>query len=531
MHRRRFLTTSAAIAAGSAIAGAPSILRAENEKVLRFVPYADVAVTDPIWTSAYATRTHALLVFDTLFGLDADLKPQPQMVEGYTVENDSKTWTLTLRAGLVFHDGTPVLARDCVASIKRWGVRDAFGQALMAATDDLSAKDDRSFVFRLKRPFPLLPEALARPSAVVAAMMPERLALTDPFKQVPEVIGSGPFSYVASERVPGARHVYAKHMGYVPRPSGTPSFTAGPRVAYLDRVEFTVMPDPATAISALQTGAMDWVEHALFDLVPVLRKNKDITVTVKDKMGLVGQFVMNHTLPPFNNPAIRQVLLKAVSQEDCMTAVAGTEKDLWRTGVGFFNADVQSKNPELQAALNGPKNLDALKKELIAAGYAGEKVVMLAAQDVPRISAVCEVTAETMRKLGMNVDYVAADWGTVVQRRTNRRPTSEGGWNCFVTYWSGFDLASPASNSALRANGDKASPGWPNSPDLEALREKWFLAGSTEDRTTLVEAIQTQAYKDVPFIPTGQVLQPTAFRNSLSGILDSYPLFTNVKKG
>jgi peptide/nickel transport system substrate-binding protein len=319
MDRRQFLKASTA---ATFLPAAPHVAAAQDAKTLRFVPYSDVAIIDPIWTTGYSTRTHALLVWDTLYGLDEALQPQPQMVEGHVVDDDGKRWTLTLRPGLVFHDGTRVLARDAVASIKRWGARDAFGQALMAVTDELSAPDDRTIVFRLKKPFPLLPAALARPSALVAAIMPERLAETDPFKQIPEAIGSGPFRYVKEERVSGARHVYARHQGYVPRPSGTPSFTAGPRTPYLDRVEFNVMPDAATAVSALQTGAVDWIEQPLIDLLPLLRKDPNIVVEVKDASGMAGQLRLNHTQAPFNNPAIRRVILKALDQQACMDAAA-----------------------------------------------------------------------------------------------------------------------------------------------------------------------------------------------------------------
>ncbi|PKU23768.1 ABC transporter substrate-binding protein [Telmatospirillum siberiense] len=530
MDRRQFLKMSAVAAGGTAAFSIPRLARADSTRILRFVPYADIAIVDPVWTTAYTTRTHALLVFDTLFGLDDNLTAQPQMVEGFTVENDGKLWTLTLRSGLLFHDGSKVLARDCVASIKRWGVRDAFGQALMAATDEITAKDDRTIVFRLKKPFPMLPDALARPSAMVAAMMPERLAMTDPFKQITEVVGSGPFRYLTEERVAGARHVYARHEGYAPRGSGAASFTAGPKVTYFDRVEFQVIPDAATAVAALQTGSVDWVEAPMIDLLPTLRKSKDITVEIKDHNGMVAQLAMNHTQAPFNNPAIRRIILKAVNQVDCMTAVAGSEKDLWSANFGFYSATSPMRSGEGLAAIAGPKNTDALKKELAAAGYKGERVVMLAAQDVPRISAVCEVVAEMFRNLGINLDFVASDWGTVIQRRTNRRSVDEGGWSCFVTYWSGLDMATPATNSALRANGEKASPGWPSSPALESLRERWLDAKTLEEQKKVAGEIQLQAVQDVPFVPAGQYFQPTAYRRNLTGMLNGFALFTNLKK-
>jgi peptide/nickel transport system substrate-binding protein len=507
----------------------PRIARAATSRVLRFVPYSDVAIIDPIWTSGYSTRTHALLVWDTLYGLDERLQPQPQMVEGHLVEDDGKRWTLTLRSGLVFHDGSKVLARDAVASIKRWGVRDAFGQSLMAATDELSAPDDRTIVFRLKKPFPLLPLALARPSALVAAIMPERLAATDPFKQIPEAIGSGPFRYVKEERIPGARHVYARHEGYVPRPNGTPSFTAGPRVAYLDRVEFNVMPDPASAATALQTGAVDWVEQPLIDLLPVLRKDPNIVVEVKDQTGFVGQLRLNHLNPPFNNPAVRRVILQALDQEACMEAVCGGDPSVRRSKVGFFPVNSAMASDAGIAPLLAPKDYAKLAKDLVAAGYAGEKIVFLAGQDVPRISQVCEVAADMLRRIGANVDFVAADWGTVLQRVTNRHPIADGGWSCYVTYWAGLDLGSPATNSPLRSNGAKASPGWPESAALERLRDAWIETADEAAQKAIASDIQLQAMQDVPYVPAGQYFQPVAYRKSLSGMLNGVPVFTNIR--
>ncbi len=200
MNRRSLLKGLGAAGLGLA---APSIAAAQGARVLKFIPHADLTVLDPIWTTAYVTRNHGYLVYDTLFGMDSSYKTSPQMAEGMTVENDGKLVRITLRNGLKFHDGEKVLAKDCVASIQRWGKRDTFGQTLMAVTDELSAPDDKTIQFRLKRAFPLLPDALAKPPSNFAAMMPERLAKTDAFTQITEVVGSGPFKFVAKERNAG----------------------------------------------------------------------------------------------------------------------------------------------------------------------------------------------------------------------------------------------------------------------------------------------------------------------------------------
>ena len=270
MRRRTFLASTAVALA------APAIARGEGSQVLTFVPQADLAVLDPIWTTTYQTRDHGFLVFDTLFGLDSQFRPQPQMAEGAVSEDDGKTWRITLRPGLMFHDGTKVLARDCVASIKRWGARDGFGQALIAATDEIAASDDKTIRFRLKYPFPLLPDALAKTPPSICPIMPERLAVTDPYKQVTEMVGSGPYRYKADERVAGSRVVYERNTNYVPRPNGTPDGTAGPKIAYIDRIEWHIIPDPGTVAAALQNGEIDWWLVPQADLLPLLRKQPQL---------------------------------------------------------------------------------------------------------------------------------------------------------------------------------------------------------------------------------------------------------------
>ncbi|MEI7713055.1 MAG: ABC transporter substrate-binding protein, partial [Rhodospirillales bacterium] len=187
MKRRIFLQTTAAT--GLTLAR-PAI--AQGVKPLIFVPQGNLASLDPVWTTATVTRNYALMVFETLYGMDSKLNPKPQMAEGHTVEDNGKRWTVKLRDGLVFHDGAKVVAADCVASLKRWMKRDPAGQTIEERMDALEVKDDRTLVFRLKKPFSGLPAALSK-TQPTPVMMPERLANTDPFKQVTEVIGSGPF--------------------------------------------------------------------------------------------------------------------------------------------------------------------------------------------------------------------------------------------------------------------------------------------------------------------------------------------------
>ena len=529
MLRRQLFAGAAGTVLGSAFPHVAMAQRA-NARTLKFIAQADLAVVDPIITTAYVSRNHAYMVWDTLYGMDENFKPQPQMVEGHAVEDDGKRITMTLRPGMKFHDGEPVRASDAVASIRRWAARDALGQVLFSVLDDLSASGDRTIVFRLKRPFPLLFEALAKPSTPVCFIMPERLAQTDPATAVKEVIGSGPFRFRQDQRVPGSLVVYEKFADYVPRSEGTPSWTAGPKHVHFDRVEWHVMPDAATAAAALQNGEMDWWEQPTGDLQPVLRRSRDIVLEIPDPTGLVGMARFNHLHPPFNNPAIRRALLGAVSQEDFMTAVIGTDRTLWRNGVGVFPPETPLASDAGMEVLTSPRDYDKVKRDLAAAGYKGEKVVLIAASDFPSLNALAQVGNDMLQKCGMNVEFVSTDWGSVVQRRASREPVEKGGWSMFFTFWAGLDMVNPGVQQALRGHGQAAWFGWPTAPRLEELRNAWFEAPDLAAQKEIGRQIQLQAFQDVPYLPVGQYFQATAYRRDLTDVPKGLPLFWNVKR-
>jgi peptide/nickel transport system substrate-binding protein len=524
MHRRTLLAAAAATLA------LPSIGRAAGANVLKFVPQTDVAVLDPVWTTTYPTRDHGYLVFDTLFGMNSAYEISPQMLAGVVTESDGRVWNLTLRDGLRFHDNTPVLARDVVASVRRWGVRDAFGQALMATTDELSAPDDKTIRFRLKQPFPLLPTALGKSAPNMCAIMPERLAATDPFKQVTEMTGSGPFRFKADERVPGSLLVYEKFDGYVPRSDGIADWTAGPKIVHFDRVEWHIIPDASTTLSAMKAGEIDWWWIPDADLVPALRGMANLSVRNNDPTGLIATMRFNQLVPPFNNPALRRAVLGAVTQADFMTAVAGTDKDWWRDGVGVFCPGTPLASDAGLSVLTGPRDLARAREAVKASGYAGEKVVVLGASDIASSKALSDVGADLLKQLGLNVDYAISDWGTVVQRRVKTEPVEQGGWSVFHTFWSGTDQFTPAGHAFLRGNGRAAAPGWPTSPELEAMRNDWFKAPDLAAQQTIARSMQVQAFQDVPYVPLGQQLNATAYQKNLSGVLKGIPVFWNVQR-
>src|SRR5580658_8728336 len=204
MHRRTFLKSAAGTAAAATLGklAAPALAQGSNARTLRFVPQANLANFDPIWGTQYVVRNAAALVWDMLYGFDDKLVPQRQMAESETVSPDGLTWTFKLRSGLKFHDGAPVTAKDCVASLARWAVRDPMGQMLIAIQQALTAIDDQTFKWVLKKPYPKLLTALGKNTTPAAFIMPERIAKTDPFKQIGEYIGSGRMKFVKAEWVP-----------------------------------------------------------------------------------------------------------------------------------------------------------------------------------------------------------------------------------------------------------------------------------------------------------------------------------------
>ena len=526
MKRRTVLKSALA---GTAALAAPRVVGAQSAaKLINFVPHADLASLDPMWTTADVTRNYSLAVFDTLYGYDAQFNVQPQMLAGDKVENDGKTWELTLREGLKFHDGEKVLAKDCVATIKRFVKRDPFGQALMKRVDEIAATSDTTIRIRLNKPFPLLRNALAQ---VYCAMMPERLAALDPFtQQIPEAIGSGPFKFLKDERIPGSRVVFARNEAYVPRTGGVPSFNAGPKVVNVDRVIWNFIPDPGTISAALQQGEVDWWENPTIDLIPQMKKNNKLWIGVKDRTGEIACLRFNHLHPPFDNPAIRRIVLAAMDQQEIMQVVAGAEPSLIKIDVGIFVPDTPLASKVGVEQTRGPKDYEKLKKDLIAAGYKGEKIVVLAATTIPIIWAEAQVSADVLKRIGFNVDFQALEWGSVVQRRASKEPNDKGGWNIFYTYLGGFGNVSPAPNIAIRGNGAATWFGWPTNPKMEALYDSWFEAPDLASQRKIVDDMQAVFWQDPPYAPMGMFDQPTAYHTYLSDVRDGWPQFYGLKK-
>ena len=502
---------------------------AARTTTLTFVPQANLTSFDPVWTSASVTRNCATMVYQTLYGRDVSFAPRPLMVEGHVIEDDGKRWTMKLREGLVFHDGTPVRAQDCVASLLRWQKRDGSSTTFRLRVAAIEAKDDRTLVWRLHKPFPLLPHFLSKwgPQPVI---VPERLAATDPFQQMTEVVGSGPFRFVPDEYVSGSRAVFAKFDRYVPRQEPASYYSGGHHVK-VDQVEWKIIPDPATAANALAAGEVDWLELPQPDLVPMLRKQAGVTTGQLDIFGFYALMRPNHLQPPTDNVAFRRVLLAAIDQREEMIAVMGEDPSMWRAPIGFFLPDAKAANDAGMDIVRKRRSIDELKAMLEKSGYAGERMVFMHPTDQLAYHALTSVAAETFRRIGINVDEQMTDWGTIVQRRASKAPLDKGGWSLFLAAAPGSEFVEPLLQNTVRANGAAAWYGWADNPTQEAAYEAWIDASTEPERRRLEQAYQAAAFEGVSTIPLGQYLPHAAWRSNVTGQLKgAAPVFWNVEK-
>ncbi len=499
---------------------------AQGASVLTYVPQANLANPDPVWTTATVALLHGYMVWDTLFGIDDGLVARPQMLAGSDTSSDGLIWKMTLRDGLLWHDGEKVLSRDCIASIQRWGKRDGFGQRLLSQTAEMKVIDDKSFEIRLTKPFPVMAYALGANNCFI---MPERIAKTDAFTQISEFVGSGPFRFLKNEWVSGASAAYAKNDKYVPRQE-PPSYWSGGKVVHFDRVEWKIMPDPASASAALQRGEIDWWENPLFDLLPLLKQTAGVKVEVLDPLGALGVLAVNHTQPPFDNPKLLQAMLPALSQNDYMDAVLGDQQELGSTAGFFIPGSPMASNVDMDK-ITGKRDVALAKKLVAESGYKNEPILLMSPSDQPQLTAMAQVTDAFYKSIGLNSQYTSMDWGTLVSRRASHEPPDKGGWNSFCTTWGGLSVANPGSHFPLRGNGNGGWFGWPTDDKMEALRDQWFNAPDIAAQQAICKDMQRLAFQDLPFFPTGKWFTPTAYRDNLTGFVRAnLMLFWGVKR-
>jgi peptide/nickel transport system substrate-binding protein len=501
---------------------------ARAETVLKVSLHSDLKIIDPIWTTALISTHHGNMVYDTLFAVDEKLEVKPQMVDKWTVSPDKLTWTFTLRDGLEWHDGQPVTAEDCVASIRRWGAKDGMGQKLMSEVSSLTAADARTIKMVLKEPYGLVLESLGKSSSNQAFMMPKRVADTDPNTQITDATGSGPFIFKKDEWKPGEKAVYVRNPKYKPR-SEPASGLAGGKIAKVDRVEWITIPDQQTQVNALLNGEIDLIEIVPPDLLPLLQKDKNIKIFVHNLAGRQYAMRFNVLFKPFDNAKVRQAVLYALDQKPFLEANVGNPE---------YYKECRSLFP-CGSPLESTKGWDdkvrgnvAKAKELLKdAGYDGTPIVLLHQTDTAGHNQLATVAKPQLEAAGFKVDLQAMDWQTLVSRRAKKDPPDKGGWSAFFTSWGSTDVLNPVSTAYLNASCDKATFGWPCDETLEKLRDAFAKETDPVKQKAIAEQVQLRAVEYPTLVILGQFTTPTALRTNINGLLHTPSLaLWNVEK-
>jgi peptide/nickel transport system substrate-binding protein len=507
---------------------AASLVGVRAETTLRAVMHSDLKIVDPVWTTAYITRNHGYMIYDTLFAMDEKGDIRPQMVDKFDTSADKLTYTFTLRDGLVWHDGAPVTAEDCIASIKRWAAKDTLGQKVISFVDTITGQGPKSFTIKLKEPTGLLIFALGKPSSNVPFMMPKRVADTDPNTQISDFTGSGPFVFKRDEWKPGDKAVYVRFDKYKSRAEPA-SGLAGGKAVKVDRVEWVAMSDQQQIVNALLAGEIDYIESPSHDLLPLLKADTNVHLVDYNPLGNQYTFRPNHLHKPFDNPKIRQALFYAFNQKDFLQAVIG-DPDYYKTCKAMFPCGTAlASNKGMDGALESDfKKAQDLLKE---AGYDGTPVVLMHSTDLVVLNNLAPVAKSLMERAGFKVDMQSMDWQTLVARRAKKDPPNAGGWNAFLTSWVSADILNPVMTGFLNAGCDKALFGWPCDAELEKLRDAFVRAPDAAKQKEIAEAVQVRDREVVTHLWLGQWYQPIAARKNVSGIPTApVPVFWNVEK-
>lgn len=525
LHRR---TLMAAVIVASTVVPMSSALAQAN--VLRVVPHSNLAILDPIWTTAYMSRNHGYMIYDTLFGTDENGVIKPQMVESWTESGDHRLWTFKLRKGLAFHDGAPVTGDDVIASLQRWGKRDAMGSALFQFVSRMDSPAPDTFRIFLGEACGFVLDALGKPSSNVPFIMPKRVADTDAFKQIDDYTGSGPYVFKKDEFKPGDRAVYLKNAKYVPR-SEPPSGSTGGKRVFVDRVEWNLaLRDAQAQVNALQKGEVDILEALSFDHYESVKADASLQLPSYTKFGLQYMARFNHLLPPFDNVKVRQAALAAFSQEPFLRAQVGV-KELYKPCASMFICGTPygtTAGSDIQAKSNMRKAQQLLKDS----GYDGTPVVLMKPTDLAAIQKLPDVAAQLLRQAGFKVDLQAMDWQTLVGRRAKKDPVDKGGWNMFLTSWQAFDVWNPIANPALDSRGEKSVWfGWPTDEKLVTLRNEFMRATDEPVKKKLAEQIHVRAFEVATHATVGEYKQPMAARKNISGFfVTNGNMYWNLKK-
>lgn len=525
----------AALALAALLPAAPAGAQPQDrsqDRPLRLVLNVGLQNLDPVASPSFVTRNFAYMVFDTLVAMDGKGQYRPQMLDSWEASPDRMRWTFRLRPGLAFHDGTAVTAEDAVASIRRWGQRDAIGRRLMAATQDLDVVDPRTFLLVLKQPFGHVIEALGKPSVHVPFIMPARIAAaTPPTQPVKEIMGSGPFLFPREEWVPGERTVFRRNPAYQPREEPADGLAGGKR-PLAERVEFLTLSDVSLRAAAITQGEVDYLEYAPFDYLPRFRRDRNLVIS---QAGGVSQMMdgvsINHHLPPFDrNLALRRALQAALDRSEVVAAYGLPDDMVSPDCVSIYLCGTPYSSEAGGEIIRQP-SLERARALLKESGYRNEPIVLLQPADSALLNPAALVIIDRLKRAGFNLDVQAADWSSIAARWVGREPIERGGWNLVPVVYTGFDLADPLSNVGIGYNCSGNQPWGYCVEAMKPVLDAYVAESDPAKRKALAAELQRLAIENVTFPITGQFRSPAVWRAELKGVIDfGFPVLWNIER-
>ncbi|CCM79851.1 ABC transporter substrate-binding protein [Rhizobium mesoamericanum] len=494
---------------------------------LRVIADGDMKIPDPMVTTSWDTQVHAYLIYDKLFEMDESGSPQPELAEKVEASSNLKSFTISLRKGLKFSDGSPLTTDDVIQSLKRWSSRDVTGLLFAARLKNMSKLDDQTFRIEMSEPFDV-PEALAGITGNPAFIMPKRVATNPPTDAITDATGSGPYMFDLSTWQAGQTREYTKNPFYVPRKE-PPSYYSGRKVAMFDKIEISYVPDPNTALAGMLTGKFDIWSAPPMDSVVALRGKPDLVV---DKgTPAQGNIRPNYLVPPFNNVKARQALAYLIDQSEINLLSVG-DPQFWRTCYAYLKCGSKYGDEGAYTGHRGVADYDKAKTLLQESGYKGEPIVILDPTDAAYDHAQMLYVAAQLRKIGANVDVQSMDWSTLASRRISKKPASEGGWNLFSSIMEGEAATSPLRHLQLASNCENAWFGWPCDAEIEQLRAAFIGAKDDDQRKEVAYKLQKRASEYLPFILTGESNYARVHRSDIEGFNAAAPrlYFWNITR-
>ncbi len=500
------------------------------QKVLKAVPHADLKVLDTHVGSIQITKIYSLMVYDQLFAWDEKWHVKPQMVGDWQVSPDKLTYTFKLRPGLKWHDGTKVTSKDVIPSVQRWAKRDPMGQKMTEFMAAFEAVDDDTFRIRLKEPYGFVEFTLGSAGGSLPVIYREQDAKTDAFTGITTTIGSGPFKFNREGWQPGSKIVFDKNTDYPARNEPADGL-AGGKVVKVDRIEWTIMPDPGTSAAALVRGEVDLWDNPSGDQIPVIEKSKDVVVAPLTPFGNMGFLRTNALYPPFNNPKARLALAYAFDQRDFQRASTGDDERWWKVCHSFFICGTPYGT---EFGSDAVKKVDLAKARQLMqeAGYKGEKLIMITTNEIAAIGALAQVATARLKEIGVNVEMQINDWGSVVTRMTKKDEPEKGGWHMFTSRGTASTYHHPLTNiTAVMTCDGKNWNGWPCDEEAEKLRNAFIREPDEKARMEILNKFHARLVEVQPYALLGNFMPLYAWRKNVDGVVKGAILaYWNISK-